>query len=103
MGNYLNVDGKTMGFKLNTLWGIDSVRATSKEGLSIIHLVAQRMQDCVSDVKRELATIQEAAQIPLENVKDETNAIAERLKTLTIKIEQKNDAFFTQVKTFVKV
>uniref|UniRef100_A0AC35GI20 FH2 domain-containing protein n=1 Tax=Panagrolaimus sp. PS1159 TaxID=55785 RepID=A0AC35GI20_9BILA len=102
MGNYLNVDGKAAGFKLNTLWGIDSVRATSKDGFSIIHLVAQRMQDCVSDVKRELATIQEAAQIPLENVKDETNAISERLKILTNKIEGKNDAFFTQVKTFIK-
>lgn len=103
MGNYLNVDGKAAGFKLNTLWGIDSVRATSKDGFSIIHLVAQRMQDCVSDVKKELSTIQEAAQIPLENVKDETNAISERLKTLTNKIEGKNDTFFTQVKTFIKV
>uniref|UniRef100_A0AC34GX42 FH2 domain-containing protein n=1 Tax=Panagrolaimus sp. ES5 TaxID=591445 RepID=A0AC34GX42_9BILA len=102
MGNYLNVDGKAAGFKLNTLWGIDSVRATSKDGFSIIHLVAQRMQDCVSDVKKELSTIQEAAQIPLENVKDETNAISERLKTLTNKIEGKNDTFFTQVKTFIK-
>uniref|UniRef100_A0AC34PUJ0 FH2 domain-containing protein n=1 Tax=Panagrolaimus sp. JU765 TaxID=591449 RepID=A0AC34PUJ0_9BILA len=101
MGNYLNADGKTVGFKLNTLWSIDSMRSTSKDGLSLLHLVAQRMRDHINLAKSELPTIQEAAQIPIENVKDETNSISERLKVLSSKVEPKNDNYFTGIKSFL--
>lgn len=102
MGNYLNADGKTVGFKLNTLWSIDSMRATNKDGLSLIHLVAQRMKDCIDDMKDELKTINESAQIPLENIKDETNAFNERLKTLINRVENKNDdKYFTFIKEYL--
>ncbi|KAE9556010.1 hypothetical protein FO519_000756 [Halicephalobus sp. NKZ332] len=100
MGNYLNADGKTVGFKLNTLWGIDSMR-TTKEGLSLLHLVAQRMKDYINDVRNELPTIQEASNIPIENIKDEANCIFEKLKNLKTKVESKNDGYFLFVKKFL--
>lgn len=100
MGNYLNADGKTVGFKLNTLWGIDSMR-TTKDGLSLLHLVAQRMKDYIDDVKQELPTIQEASTIPIENLKDETHVICEKLKSLKVKVDSKNDGYFLFVKKFL--
>uniref|UniRef100_A0A7E4WC06 FH2 domain-containing protein n=1 Tax=Panagrellus redivivus TaxID=6233 RepID=A0A7E4WC06_PANRE len=103
MGNYLNVDRKTAGFKLNTLWSIDNLRTTTKDGLSILHLVAQRMTECNSNVKEELQTVQEAAQISLESMKDDTKSIIERLKNLTSRVEAKTDPLFVEMNAFFKV
>lgn len=44
MGNYLNhgaVVGNAVGFKLNSLWKINELRAITKPGRTLLHLVAQ--------------------------------------------------------------
>uniref|UniRef100_A0A915D7D8 FH2 domain-containing protein n=1 Tax=Ditylenchus dipsaci TaxID=166011 RepID=A0A915D7D8_9BILA len=84
MGNYLN-HGAVLGtlFKLNSLWKINDVRATKGNGRTLLHFVAQQVNNCWEELEKELAHIQDAAKLSFETLQSDLN-----------------DAFFQQFDSF---
>jgi len=126
MGNYLNhgaVAGNAVGFKLNSLWKITDTKGT-KFGKTLIHILAEQLDNCWAELEGELAGVHAAARclLPLpvfhsthpftltpfrlsfENLRTDVISFQERMKSL--ETGSKNvaaDAFHAEFTQFVKV
>ncbi|KAH7731750.1 inverted formin-2 [Aphelenchoides avenae] len=97
MGN-----GNAVGFKLNSLWKINDLRAV-KGGRTLLHFIAEQVGPETADAAmEELCHVQDAAKLPFESLRNDLKSLGERIKRLENQLNSKSDPFFEETKKFIQ-
>ncbi|KAL3113116.1 hypothetical protein niasHT_017195 [Heterodera trifolii] len=87
LGNYLNHGagaGNAVGFRLSSLWKVEDVKTIggTTRGRTLLHFVAQQVDNCAQELAAELQSVREAAKSSLEAISDDVRSLSERMHCL---------------------
>ncbi|KAI1721561.1 formin homology 2 domain-containing protein [Ditylenchus destructor] len=109
MGNYLNYGADNLcnavgkfRFKLNSLWKIYDVRAIRGNGRTLLHFIAQQVENCWEELEKELAHIPESAKLSFETIQGDLVGFQKRIQLLDNNSSKQQDDFFRQFRDFIE-